>query len=314
MSSLRDSHEIYSSAVAAGADRLGKGAAATSISAFIAGLYATLGGMLALTVVGVIESSGAPGRLAWLAGSLFYPIGFIFVVLGRSELFTENFLYPVLAVWEGAVERPHRRIVRLWIFGFLFNIVGVLVMVGLLTVSDMLQSNRSLGDPVVAQFVALAEHSLTEPLWPLLWKAVFAGLLINFMSWLVMACEEELSRFLVIGVTTAPIMILGTHHSVVGSSEVLLGILHGADESLAGWVIRFLIPVAIGNHIGGVVFVAALHFLQSLLHRRDSESTSGETDADVEEARSLRSEEGGVPAEAVRARNAENEGADAFRG
>lgn len=285
---MRDSHEIYGAAVEAGVERLGKGAAATSISAFIAGLYATFSGLIALTVVGILEASGATPRLAWLVGSLFYPIGFIFVVLGRSELFTENFLYPVLAVWERDLARTHREIVRLWVFGFVFNIVGVLVMVGLLHVSEILRTNWVLGEPVVAQFVRVAEHALSDPLWPLIWKAVFAGLLINFMSWLVVACEHELSRFLVIGVTTAPIMLLGTHHSVVGSAEVLLGITHGADASFGSWLIRFLIPVAIGNHVGGVVFVAALHFLQSLLHRRNSEGGPGRTDGRGERADTAR--------------------------
>lgn len=255
-------------AVSTGTERLKKSALATAISAFIAGLYVTFGGLVALAVAAVFTAASGSAELGWFAGSLFYPLGFVFVVLGHSELFTENFLSPVLAVWEG--EGTHAEIVRLWSVGFLFNIVGVGVIVWLITISGFITHNDMIGAALTGLLVDNAEHVARQPLDAIIWKAVYAGLFINFMSWLIVNCRRNLTKVLIIALTTFPIMLLETHHCVVGSAEFLLGISHGAEVSYGAWFVGFLLPVALGNHIGGVVFVAAVHYLQHFLHRRDA--------------------------------------------
>ena len=261
------SHEIYEAAIELGTLRLRKGAYATAISALIGGMYATLGGVISLTIVALMLQFTGSQPFAWFCGSLAYPISYLFVVLGKSELFSENFLHPVLAVWEKNL--AHKSIIRLWGVGFLFNMIGVGLMTGLIWFSDLLGSHNLLGPQIIDQFIRMAETTMDEPFWPFIWKAIFAGLFLNLMSWLILACEQDISRFIVIWLTTSPIMLLQTHHSVVGSSEILLGIFHGADVSTLQWAYGFLIPVAIGNHIGGVMFVTSLHFLQQFIHRRD---------------------------------------------
>lgn len=257
---------VYRSAIRTGERRLNKSWFATAISGFIAGFYVTFGGLVALAVSAVVgDASGSPS-LGWLMGSMFYPLGFLFVVLGRSELFTENFLHPVLAVWEG--HGRHADLWWLWIVGFFFNLVGVLVIVSFLYIGGLVRTNELLGDLMIHEVVHRTETAMAYPLWTVFWKAVFAGLFINFMSWLIAACREDLAKFIVVWITTFPIMLLDTFHAVVGSSEMMLGMLEGAAVSPLTWFVEFLIPVAAGNHVGGVVFVAALHYLQLALHRR----------------------------------------------
>ncbi|MFB6357250.1 MAG: formate/nitrite transporter family protein [bacterium] len=264
---MRNIKSIVSEAVDLGEKRLNKSAGMTSISAFIAGLYVTFGGLVALSVVAIISSVTGSHQLGWFVGSMFYPIGFLFVVIGRSELFTENFLLPVLSVWEADSKGTHMEIIRLWVFGFVFNIIGVLVMSYLVYVTGLLSTHANLGTEVVNEVVRVASHDLQPPFLSMFGKAIFAGLFINFMSWLIVACEDSFSKFVIVWITTFPIMLLGTYHSIVGSGEILIGIMHGAPVTYLEWVKNFLVPVALGNHVGGVVFVAALHYLKIFIYR-----------------------------------------------
>lgn len=265
---MKELEEIFRDAVREGEHRSNKAAYATAISAFIGGLYVTFGGLIALLVVGVFDELVSLRALAWFIGSMFYPIGFMFVVIGRSELFTENFLHPVLAVWEGHAQ--HRQLVKLWSLGFIFNIIGVFVVTLLIAYSGLLSTHPELDFIITAEFNHVMKKGIYGPISNLFMKAIFAGLFINFMSWLVVASEDFIGKIFVIWLTTFPIMFLGTHHAVVGSSEILVGIFHGSitkvSERLYVWLYAFLLPVSIGNHVGGVVFVAVLHYLQRFFH------------------------------------------------
>lgn len=256
----KESEEIYAGALETGSRRLSKPASETAISAFIAGIYVTFGGLGALEMVAVVTKYTGSHDLGWLFGSLIYPIGFIFVVIGKSELFTENFVTPVLAAWDDG-ER-YGDLLRLWGVALIFNMVGVFVITYLVGASGFISGESPARQQVIQEFNWVAEHALGESLWSFFWKAVFAGLLINFMSWLVIASRGTGAQITMIWIPCFLIMFLGTHHSIVGSSEVLLGIYHGAPVTHLEWFTGFFLPAALGNGLGGVVFVAGLHYLQ----------------------------------------------------
>lgn len=267
---MTDIESIVREGVREGEHRLEKSGGMTAISAFIAGLYVTFGGLVALSAVAVVADVTGSHEFGWFIGSMFYPIGFLFVVIGRSELITENFLLPVLAVWEPDSKGTHKQIIRLWVVGFLFNIIGVFVMSYLIKITGLISTHGEFGPIMVEEFIRVAKHDTTLGLWPVFGKAIFAGLFINFMSWLIVACDNTLGKFIIVWITTFPIMLLGTYHSIVGSSEVILGIMEGAPVTYWQWFKNFFIPVSIGNHVGGVVFVAAVHYLNIFIYRLHS--------------------------------------------
>jgi formate/nitrite transporter FocA (FNT family) len=267
---VTDIESIVQEAVLEGEHRLENSGGMTAVSAFIAGLYVTFGGLVALSAVAVVSEVTGSHEFGWFIGSMFYPIGFLFVVIGRSELITENFLLPVLAVWEPDSKGTHTQIIRLWVVGFLFNIIGVLVMCTLIKVTGLISTHDQFGSMIVREFVRVATHDTNLSFWTVFGKAIFAGLFINFMSWLIVACENTLGKFIIVFITTFPIMFLGTYHSIVGSSEVILGIMEGAPVTYWQWFKNFFIPVSIGNHVGGVVFVAAVHYLNIFIYRLHS--------------------------------------------
>lgn len=254
---------VFDDAVELGAERLASTFPTTSISAFIAGFYVSVGALVSVAVEAAIFSATGSDDLSWLFAAFFYPLGFIFVVLGRSELVTENFLHPSLAVWRRRA--TYRQLLSLWTLGLVFNLLGVAVSILSVKATGLVQENSVLGARMIQWLTIESELFLEHSWWTMVGRAVWAGLLINFMSWLLVTCKDNWSRIAVIWLTTFPIMLLETHHSVVGSAEVLLAMLHGAEVSFGQWLGWYLAPVAVGNTIGGVVFVAALYYLQYAL-------------------------------------------------
>src|SRR5205807_66956 len=98
-----------------GEERLDRGNLDILITSFIGGAEVSLGGLAAMTVVGSAQQA-VPGLGLYPAlalGGLAFPIGFLFVIGGRSELFTENFLIPVVSVFQG--ERKAGSLLALWL-------------------------------------------------------------------------------------------------------------------------------------------------------------------------------------------------------
>src|SRR5437868_1450748 len=112
----RSAHEIFAGAIDNARDELDRTSHALAFSGFAGGITMGLTGLAVAAARNAMPDS--PSRE--LASYLFYPIGFIAVILGRSQLFTENTLFPVVLVLD---ERRHvANTLRLWTIVFASNI------------------------------------------------------------------------------------------------------------------------------------------------------------------------------------------------
>src|ERR1043165_7969173 len=113
-----NAHEIFEQAAENGRDELKRSTHALAISGLAGGLTMGLTGMS----VAIVRALLPAGPLTDFFSYLFYPVGFIAVIVGRAQLFTENTLYPVVLVLD-----EHKHIgntLRLWGVVFLSNVVG----------------------------------------------------------------------------------------------------------------------------------------------------------------------------------------------
>jgi formate/nitrite transporter FocA (FNT family) len=120
--------------------------------------------------------------VATVAGALAFGIGVVFLVVGRSELFSENFFDPVAAAIDEGGASVWRRLVRLWATMLLLNIVGGGTLVALLTVDG------ALPDGAAASLVHVAEDIAAKSWQATLVRAVLAGALITLLSYMLAAC------------------------------------------------------------------------------------------------------------------------------
>lgn len=184
-----------------------------------------------------------------------YPVGFVFVIVGRSELFTEHTTLAVFPVLGGKARVG--RLARLWGLIYASNLVGAAVFAALAA-----WVGPALGAVEVTAFGAIAEEMVAHD-WPvMLGSAILAGWMMGLLSWTLAAAQETISRILLVWLVTAAIGLAGLHHCVVGTVEVLAGVFSG-QQSL-GQYGYFLLWATLGNALGGVFFVALVKYSHAI--------------------------------------------------
>lgn len=181
-----------------------------------------------------------------------YSLGFLIVVLGRQQLFTENTLTVVLPLLYRRNLATLVNVLRLWGIVLAANLVGAyLFTLGLrapLFEPGVLQAFHDIG----------SEGMLPTPLTHFL-MAIFSGWLIALMVWLLPSAEG--SKVAVIVIITYVVALGGFSHVIAGSVESLYLVVHGTLGFLE-FILTFLIPTLFGNIVGGVSLVAALNHAQ----------------------------------------------------
>lgn len=218
---------------------------------FFSGL--TAGFAITLTFLGLTTGLAAFPDNPFLT-SLLYPIGFLYIVLGRYQLFTENTLPPVKLVLTRLASLP--LLLRLWAIVLVSNILGA--MVGAFILSEAGVVSEAGGDAAAT----LLEHSLAMGWWSVFFKAFFAGWLVAGLVWLSFAARDTISRVLIIYFVFFTIHATGLYHIVSSACEVFFVYFRsGTNLGAAAW--GFLLPVGLGNTIGGVVAFSLVGYVQS---------------------------------------------------
>jgi formate/nitrite transporter FocA (FNT family) len=202
-----------------------------------------------------------------LAKGLAYPLGFVFVVLARHQLFTENTLEPVIPVLERRDGGALRRLVRLWSIVLPANLLGTAIF-------GVMVARTPLLDPAVAGALHEVAREATEGGALLVfYKAIWAGWLVALMAWLLAATRDTTSQILIVWLTTAPIAALGFKHSIAGAAEAFYRVSVG-EAGLQQALLSFELPALAGNVVGGVVLVALLNHGQAKAKHEPERSES----------------------------------------
>lgn len=245
--------ELWEHGLEQGEQRLNRSPLAAAATGFVGGFDVMIGVAIANVLAGRLAIV-MPDKLATTLGASVFGIGFVLITLGRSELFTENFLIPVGAVLEG--RRPARQLPVLWLATLGSNLLGMFVLALILSESTVL--NRSAVFAVGRTATLLAERTPEAAFL----SGVVAGLVMTLWTWLGLAIRTDVARVIVamaIGFTiAAPTM----NHVIVGSGEMMFGLLGGHTRATWGDAgANFLLALA-GNLIGGTLFVTLTRFLQ----------------------------------------------------
>lgn len=244
-------HTILEQQTAGAESELGRPAVALFLSGLTAGL--DLGfGPFAIAVSRTLLGDTVPAPLLELLNANLYSLGFIFVVLGYSALFTEQTTSAVLPILAGRAGIS--RLLRLWGIVLAANVAGGALFAGLATVLG-----PALGIVEPAVFGEIAHRLAGKSSWVMLLSAVAAGWLMGLLAWLVVAGRDTASQIVFVWLTTFIMGISGMHHSISGTTEVLMGVFVGEGATLADYG-RFLVWSVLGNALGGVFFVAGLKY------------------------------------------------------
>ena len=217
------------------------------------GLAAGLAMGFSLVAEGVLKSRLPEAEWTPLVTKLGYSFGFLIVILGSQQLFTENTLTAVVPLLANRTGEMFRNVARLWGVVLLTNLVGALAFAFVLGRTELFRPD------VHHAFVDIAHKVVENGFWLTLLKGVFAGWLIALLVWMLPASES--SHVLVIVLITWLVGVGEFAHIVAGAVEVF----YLAVVSQLGWgeaFTRFIVPTLIGNVLGGVTLVSALNHAQ----------------------------------------------------
>ncbi|MES2125116.1 MAG: formate/nitrite transporter family protein [Gemmatimonadota bacterium] len=234
--------------IAVGAEQLERPGSGLLLSAVSAGLDIGFGPLMVCTILALNPVESTASRVAM---AVAYAIGFVIVILGRSELFTEHTTLAVLPLLSG--ETTISRVARLWGLVYAGNLLGAL---GFALLAVPL--GRGLGLFTTADITLLNQHLLGYGNGVIFVSAIAAGWMMGLVSWLVTAARDTMGQILIILLVAGSISFLHLHHSIAGSVEVLMGVVAGQVD-LPGFG-RFLLLATLGNAVGGIVLVAGLKF------------------------------------------------------
>jgi formate-nitrite transporter family protein len=219
------------------------------MSALAAGL--SIG--LSLIVQGVFHAFIADDSVRRLVAPLGYTVGFLVVVLGRQQLFTENTLAPILPLLHHRDAGTFLRVLKLWGLVLVANVVGTWALASALARSDVFEPR------VWDAFVEVSRRTMEGGFGTTFFRGIFAGWLIALMMWLLPAAEG--SRVLVIIIMTYVLALGEFSHIVAGSVDAAFLVQIG-KASFSDYVFVFFIPTLLGNVVGGTTLVALLNYGQ----------------------------------------------------
>ncbi|MFN8606985.1 MAG: formate/nitrite transporter family protein [Vulcanimicrobiota bacterium] len=219
-----------------------------ALSGLSAGLDLGFSFLIIAVLAGLLAETPRPVRE--IACSFGYSIGFLFVILGRSELFSEHTTMDILPVLNG--EKTLKSLARLWVIVFASNLVGAAAFAG---AAASLGPSLGLFTPSVLE--ELARPMVCYPAGVLFASSIFAGWLMGLLGWLVAASKETVSQILIVFLVTGCIGLCHFHHCIAGAVDVLAAIFAGGAISWGGFC-HFLTFTTLGNAVGGAIFVALI--------------------------------------------------------
>lgn len=254
--------DIYEQVANNARQELGRSNVALAISGLAGGVFMGLSALGNAIAIALLTPVGAiPTNITLFIAKMFYPLGFIVVILGRSQLFTENTLYPVALV---LAEKKHFwKTLRLWSTVLPANVLGALAFAAIAALTgalspDMVQSLAKLGLDAI--------HNQPHAIF---WSAVMGGWIIATVAWLVSGSHSITGSVMIIWMLTFVVGLGNFAHCIATSGEILAAVLIGQApwSSYGSWL---LLAVA-GNICGGVGMVTLLEYGQ-VIYGKDAEA------------------------------------------
>ena len=189
---------------------------------------------------------------AWrpLVSGFGYSIGFLIVILGRQQLFTETTLTAVIPALTRRNVRTLMLTLRVWVIVLTANIAATWMFAAIAAQEGIFPA------PTIQAMEELSALTMKGPFWHTVITGGSAGWLIGLMVWLLPAANA--SRAMIIILLTYVIAICQFPHIIAGSVEAAFGVLVG-HASVGDYLFRFLVPTFLGNVAGGTILVALLN-------------------------------------------------------
>ena len=174
--------------------------------------FSGLAGGFAITITYLLYASMSATSDSKVVSAILYPLGFVYIIIGGYQLYTENTLPPVALVLERLASLP--ALFRTWVVVLLGNFAGG-------ALGALVLASTGVFEPATAATaVEISEKGLKTDWWSLFFKGGFAGLVVAGVVWLDFAARDTITRFVLVYVAFLVIPIADLFHVVVSFTEL----------------------------------------------------------------------------------------------
>jgi len=246
---LKPPPAMYQAALAAGVAKCSQSWGDIFKLGIVSGCHIGFGSYLAITVGGACPGIAAsnPGLQKIIFGSFGLPFGLIMTLATGGQLFTGNTAVGFAAYQEGKIEL--KDLLKNWISSYAGNFVGSLLLAFLAFKSGTLAASPA------SAAIATAKCSLP-------WDVAFVrGILCNWLVCMAVymagGCSSMIGKMTAVWFPISAFVALGLDHSIANMFIIPLGMMRGAEITMATFILKNLIPVTLGNIVGGALCVMA---------------------------------------------------------
>jgi formate/nitrite transporter FocA (FNT family) len=253
----RSAHEIFEAVAQNAREELSRSTFQLFSSGFSAGIAMGLTGLAVALALSYLGNS----PVAQFVSFAFYPIGFIVVIIGRAQLFTENTLFPVVLILD-----EHKHFVntlRLWVTVFLANVLGAIF------VGWLFMQTGALSPNFADALAGLGTESVQGHFTMIFAKGIIGGWLIALVAWMVTASHWTIGQVVIIWMLTFVVGAGHFSHCIASSAEIIAAVMSGHTHFSNYF--QWLLPATLGNIVGGVIMVSVLNYAQVRVDTGDDE-------------------------------------------
>ncbi len=245
--------EIVDSVCKAGTAKASNSIANLLLLGFLAGAYIAFGGVVAIAT-GKAITAPELGGLSKLVFAGTFPVGLMLVVIAGAELFTGNIgvITPALLAgetrWSAALKN--------WVVVYVGNLVGSVFVAFFLGYLTGLFGST----PYLDAVRGIAASKVSIPFWAAFWRGVGCNWMVCLAVWLAVSANDITGKVWGIWFPIMAFVAIGFEHCVANMFFVPLGIFYGAQVTWTQFLVNNLVPVTLGNVVGGSVLVGAAYW------------------------------------------------------
>ncbi len=221
----------------------------------LAGLFVGFGAHAAITVMQTMK--GLDAGLMKFMGAAVFPVGLILVVIAGAELFTGNNLM-TLAVADRKIGVG--LLFKNWSIVYVSNFVGSVIFASLIATSGLYGSSGSTnaaGDLAIG----IATGKVNLGFGDAFVRGIFCNILVVLAVWLAVGAKEMISKIFAIWFPIMLFVLSGFEHSIANMYFIPVGKFMGADISWLAILVKNLIPVTLGNIVGGSIIIPLMYYI-----------------------------------------------------
>ena len=200
----------------------------------------------------VLATAADPGVIGKLIGAALFPVGLMLVIFCGAELFTGNNLM-TLALMKREITLP--AMLKNWGIVYLGNLTGSVLLAFLLAKSGLYAGDAA------ARAAAIAASKASMPFMAAVIRGMLCNILVVLACWFQAGSKEMSGKILAVWFPIMLFVFAGFEHSVANMTYIPLGMFLGAEVSLSGFLLGNLLPVTLGNLLGGALLIPGIYYL-----------------------------------------------------